>query len=359
MIRTGEWGKEEEITAADVTGFNTKFDGALAKLLREYGIPPESVETRTEAQKFRDTTLPYKSLVVAVPEEKVTLLKEELVGIVAAMPEGSMVTRIEIKGTEKRVTLLVRTGDLVTRQVTLVPGEPVVVQKKAPEVVKGVQVAIIVDDIGASLSAVRELLSLDIPLTFSILPNLAHSKGAADLIAKHQREIMLHMPMEPVDYPRYDPGKEALYVKMTNDEIRQETARLLNAVPERRGVNNHMGSRFTQDRRGIALVLDEIKKADLYFVDSVTSGKTVAYDEAVKRGIPALRRDVFLDHVNEPQAVSRQIEQLIRMARKQGRAIAICHPRDNTIKALRKGVKRFQAEGIDVVPVSALMKKSS
>jgi len=359
LIRTGKWGEKEQITAADVSGFNKEFDRAVDVAFRQHGIAPGAVETRIESKKVGDIPFQYKSLTVKLPEEAVDPLKEELGGIVGAFHQGSLVTRREIRGEEERITLLLRMGNLVTRQVTLIPGKPILVEKKAPEPAKGLQLAIIVDDIGAALGPVRELLSLDIPLTFSILPGLENSKRAANLIAKEHREIMLHMPMEPINYPRNNPGKEALFVKMDHDEIRRRTVLFLNAVPERMGVNNHMGSRFTQDREGIALVLEEIKRRKLYFVDSVTSGKTVAYDEAVKRGVPAMRRDVFLDHVNEPQAVARQIDQLIRRVKKQGRALAICHPRENTIGELKKAVKRFRAEGIEVVPVSALMAKSS
>lgn len=359
LIRTGKWGDREQITAAEVSDLNKEFDRALDGVFRQHGIVPGAVETRIESKRVGDVAFQYKSLAVTLAEKEVDSLEEELGRVVGAFHQASLVTRTEIKGADKRITLLLRMGDLVTRQVTLIPGKPVFVEKKEPEPAKGLQVAIIVDDIGAALSPVRKLLSLDIPLTFSILPGLENSERAANLIAKQQREIMLHIPMEPINYPRNNPGKEALFVKMDHDEIRRQTVLFLNAVPDRVGVNNHMGSRFTQDRRGIALVLEEVKRRNLYFVDSVTSGKTVAYDEAVKRGVPAMRRDLFLDHVNEPQAVARQIDQLIRRVKKQGRALAICHPRENTIEELKKAVKRFRAEGIEVVPVSALMAKLS
>lgn len=359
LIRTGKWGEKEEIQAADLSSFNRELDGALENAFRQYGILPGSVETRKESRRVGDFAFEYKSLAVNLPPGEIEALREELVRLVAALDRGSLATRTEITGAEKRITLLLRMGGLVTRQLTLIPETTITVKRKVPAPAKAFQVAIIVDDVGASLKAVRELLSLDIALTFSILPGLENTKRAADLIAKHHREIMLHMPMEPMDFPRNNPGKEALFVAMGHDEISRRTGLLLNALPGLVGVNNHMGSRFTQDRRRIGLVLEEIKKKNLYFVDSVTSGKTVAYEEAVKRGVPAMKRDLFLDHVNEPQAVAQQIDRLIRTVKKDGRALAICHPRENTIGELKKALQRFRAEGIEVVPVSTLIDQLS
>lgn len=217
------------------------------------------------------------------------------------------------------------------------------------------KVAIIVDDIGQSLDPVRKLLSIDLPLTFSVLPGLENTERAVRMIHGHRREIMLHLPMEPIDYPRENPGKLALMIRMGPDEIRMRTEDLLREFPYLDGVNNHMGSRFTQDRERMDIVLREIRNRGFFFVDSLTSPESVALEEARRLGVRSGRRDIFLDHVDDRQSVDIQIDRLIELARERGYAIAIGHPRKNTIQVLKGSVQRFRSRGVQVVPVSRLI----
>jgi polysaccharide deacetylase 2 family uncharacterized protein YibQ len=355
LVHSGKLGTGKRITGADVAGFNEELDRHLDAIVRRYQIPVESLRIQHHLQKSGDITFRYKRMEITLPGDKIDPVIAELKRVVKAYRKGSLITRREIADSGERVTLSLRIEDVVARQVVLVPRQEPVVAKR-PAVAPGrPRVAIIVDDIGEGLDVVRQLLSMDMPITFSILPGLQSSDSAARLIANHNREIMLHLPMEPLDYPRNNPGKEALFVKMENKEIRRQVQYFLDQLPELVGVNNHMGSRFTQDRERISIVLEEIKKRNLYFIDSVTSKSTVAYEEAVKLGVRAARRDVFLDHVNQPQAVALQVEELIKRAKKRGRAIAICHPRPTTVEGLKKAFERLRSEGIEIVPVSDLI----
>jgi polysaccharide deacetylase 2 family uncharacterized protein YibQ len=219
------------------------------------------------------------------------------------------------------------------------------------------KVAIIIDDMGANRAALNDLLSLKYPVTIAVIPFLELSTETADAAYKKGREVILHLPMEPMDYPQYNPGTGALFTFMTADEFRAALAEDLAAVPHISGVNNHMGSSLTQDREKMEIVLAAIKERRLFFVDSRTTPKTVAYDAAVKLGVPALERDVFLDNEANVESVKAQIDELIRKAKAEGTALGIGHPRPATIKALKEMEKRLTGSEVQVVPASGLLKK--
>ncbi len=219
------------------------------------------------------------------------------------------------------------------------------------------KVAIIIDDMGANRAALNDLISLKYPVTIAVIPFLELSTETADTAYKKGREVILHLPMEPMDYPQYNPGTGALFTFMTADEFRAALAEDLAAVPHISGVNNHMGSFLTQDREKMEIVLAAIKERRLFFVDSRTTSKTVAYDAAVKLGVPALERDVFLDNEANVESVKAQIDELIKKAKAEGTALGIGHPRPATIKALKEMEKRLTGSEVQVVPASGLLKK--
>lgn len=219
------------------------------------------------------------------------------------------------------------------------------------------KVAIIIDDIGANRAALADLLSLKYPVTVAVIPFLAYSTESAETAHKKGREVILHLPMEPIDYPQYNPGTGALFTFMSADEFSAALAEDLAAVPHISGVNNHMGSLLTQDREKMEIVLTAIKERRLFFVDSRTTPKTVAYDLAIKLGVSALERNVFLDNEANVDSIEKQIGVLIEKAKADGRAVGIGHPRPETIKALKEMEKRLTGSEVRVVPVSDLLKK--
>lgn len=219
------------------------------------------------------------------------------------------------------------------------------------------QVAIIVDDLGRDLETFRSLLDIELPLALAILPGEPHATEAARLAHRRGREVMIHLPMEPQGYPAIDPGDDALLVGQPPSEQLRRMRIYLRRVPHAVGVNNHMGSRFTEDLEGMAVVLGELRREGLFFVDSRTTGGSVAYELGRRAGIRVGRRDVFLDNVAEEEPILEQIRQLVRTARRSGTAIAICHPYPATLKALHRAVGLLEEEGIAVVPVSRLVAK--
>ncbi|MCJ7547914.1 MAG: divergent polysaccharide deacetylase family protein, partial [Deltaproteobacteria bacterium] len=214
------------------------------------------------------------------------------------------------------------------------------------------RLAIVVDDLGTDKRVAEELLRLDAPITFSILPFQPHSRRIAQKAHAQGKEVILHLPLEPRGFPLKDPGKGALFVAMSERELLRQLRKDLDAVPFIVGVNNHMGSRFMEHGVSVRLVLGELKKRGLFFLDSRTTAKTQGYQIARELALLAGERDLFLDNENDVQDIRAQLEGLIRLARDHGRAIGICHPYPSTITALKGMITKIKAAGIRIVPLS-------
>jgi len=122
------------------------------------------------------------------------------------------------------------------------------------------------------------------------------------------------------------------------------------------GINNHMGSRFTADREGMTTVIKALKKRGYLFLDSVTSSKSVAHDTARDGGIPFAVRNVFLDHDDDLDEIRNQLRHTEQIAKRTGLAIAIGHPRDKTIEALKTWLPTLEKKGFQLVPISAVVR---
>lgn len=221
------------------------------------------------------------------------------------------------------------------------------------------KVAIIVDDLGRSLKQAKQLLEIEQPVTFAILAIEPHATEVARMAHAAGREIMLHAPMEPQGYPVVDPGDDALLVNQSDDELRSQLQALLSSVPHAAGINNHMGSRFTEDARGMAVIMAELRRHGMFFVDSLTSGNSTGTETARRAGVPSLRRDVFLDNVAEVELIVQEIRRLAEKAKHNGGAVGICHPYPETLRALQQELPRLAAQGVEFVKVSELLEKSS
>ena len=135
------------------------------------------------------------------------------------------------------------------------------------------------------------------------------------------REIMLHVPMEPQGYPAVNPGDDALLVRFDKGEIRRRFAGYLKRVPHAVGANNHMGSRFTEDEQGMAVVMEMMQAQGFFFVDSLTTGRSKVGQVAESYDVPHVKRDVFLDNVADVAAIKEQLARLVQQARQKGYAL--------------------------------------
>lgn len=217
------------------------------------------------------------------------------------------------------------------------------------------RLAVIIDDLGYDPNAVSLFREIDLPLTMAILPATPHAKDIGQAARKKGFEIMLHLPMEPKNYPRLRPGPGALLTKMGAREIRETMRHHLDEIPGIVGVNNHMGSCFTERRDKMKIVLTELKKRRLFFVDSRTTRETVGFPLGRQLGIPVAERSVFLDNNLTQKAITFQMERLIRIAKQKGHALGIGHPHSDTFEVLRDYTDRLVGE-VEMVPASKLVR---
>jgi polysaccharide deacetylase 2 family uncharacterized protein YibQ/cytoskeletal protein RodZ len=221
------------------------------------------------------------------------------------------------------------------------------------------KVAIVIDDLGVDLKAAKALLAIPLALTFSVMPQQAHSREISKLAHDRGREVLVHMPMEPHGYPQVNPGPGALLVSMGGDRLRQALQSALASVPYASGVNNHMGSTFTEQAEPMRMVLAELRKRGFYFLDSYTTPESVACGVAEQLQVPCGRRDIFLDHEIHEDFVRSQIQRLIREAKIQGASVAIGHPHAVTLKVLQQESARFAEERVAVVPLREVLRHAS
>jgi len=195
------------------------------------------------------------------------------------------------------------------------------------------RIAIIIDDLGYSVSRVQPFLELGVPLTFSILPRLRYSCCLAEMIQAQGHEILLHQPMEPQN-SHINPGPGALYLTQKNREIARIIEENVTSFPFAVGVNNHMGSLFTESRQKVSESLSVFKEKNFFFIDSVTSCHSIAFTTARKLRMETAFRNVFIDNQHDRDAVWGQLVRLKKHALRYGRAIGIGHPRPATVLAL-------------------------
>jgi len=218
--------------------------------------------------------------------------------------------------------------------------------------------AIVIDDLGQNLSHLEQLADLDIPLSIAVIPGLPASTRTVSEAARRGIEMLLHQPMEPRAEGGKNPGPGVLLTSMTAEALRARLRANLAAVPGAVGVNNHMGSLFTEDIAGLGAVMAEIKEHNLFWLDSRTTAATRGVDLARSVGVPAIERDVFLDTEVNVAFIRNQVRELIEIARSHGTAVGIGHPHPETIAVLRELRSELLASGVSLVPVSWLVRGS-
>jgi len=226
--------------------------------------------------------------------------------------------------------------------------------EKSPHRFPYPKIGIIIDDLGYDISLANAFLKLDLSLTFSVLPFTPNTRLIARKAWNEGRETMLHLPMEPMSYPAINPGDGVLLVSMDREMILEILNRDLSQIPFVAGVNNHMGSRFTENEEKMMIVLAELKRKGLYYIDSRTSGGTVAFEVAKKMELRTASRDIFLDNHLSENALKTQMERLLSVARHKGSAIGIGHPHKETLDLLKKYQTTLNNKA-EVVPVSNLV----
>jgi len=217
-------------------------------------------------------------------------------------------------------------------------------------------IAIVIDDLGQDVKQAKEVFTLPGNITVAVLPGLAQSKDVANLAKQTSHEVLLHMPMEPLKNHEKTQTPGTLSADMTPMAFLTTVSDDVESVPGAVGVNNHEGSALTENKEAMKFLMAELKARNLFFLDSLTNPKSVAYATAVEFGLKAAKRDVFLDNEGDnPAYIREQLATLVDIARKHGKAIGIGHPHPVTLSELRKWLTDIGAQGIEIVPVSRLM----
>ena len=188
------------------------------------------------------------------------------------------------------------------------------------------QLALVIDDVGYNRALGLRAIDLPAPITVAVLPFAPHAEDLAARATRRKHDVIVHQPMQarPSAHARHE--RDTLTEDMTADEFDAAVARALDAIPQTVGLSNHSGSLLTSRKAPMNRLMRQLQQRNMYFLDSRTSADTVALQMARARGLPAIPRDVFLDHNRDPSSVAREFERALTLARRQGYAVIIAHP---------------------------------
>lgn len=224
------------------------------------------------------------------------------------------------------------------------------------------RIAIIIDDLGYNLEAGNLAINLPGPVACAILPETPRGRELAESANQHGKEVLLHLPLQ-AQSSKLPPDPGGIDLDMSHSALARAFASSFKSVPYAIGVNNHRGSMLTRHPGHMSWLMQEIKaQGPLFFVDSYTTARSIALDSARESGVPAVRRDVFLDPDKQPQTVEREFARLKNLARRRGMAVGIGHPYPATLSLLQRELPHLQDDGIDLIRISryvSLMSRAS
>ena len=332
----------EEFLAAPLADGVKQADYALVQAMLKLGLPASAITlAHAEFRHQGDQAYQYQVLRIGMDKDSAAFaaaLKEALAAWAhdaALFPLRDNAWGVSVAG-------------IPTHELVLVPYDPASVWPAGPTTPAGpapwrpvprspgseALLVIVIDDLGESMRAARTLADLPYPVTCAVWPDSSHAREVAELAHGSGLEVIVHQPMEPMDYPAVSPGPNAILLTTSAFDAANIVRRSLSRVPHAVGLNNHMGSRLTGNAAALRPVIDVLANRSLLALDSLTHPTSVFYQEAKAAGIPALRRDVFLDVDPAKTAVLAQLAKAERVALLTGRAIAIGHPLPGTLEAL-------------------------
>jgi polysaccharide deacetylase 2 family uncharacterized protein YibQ len=227
--------------------------------------------------------------------------------------------------------------------------------RPTPELGPTPVIALIIDDVGPDRRGSQRAIDLPGAVTLSLLPYAADIGKLAARARSAGHEIMVHLPMEPIGDS--NPGPDAITAGMQADELAGHLERALSAFTGAVGLNNHMGSKATQDEAVMRAVMEALRARGMLFVDSRTTGRTVGLEAATAIGVPAIGRDVFIDDDPSPIQIERQLTATEALARRKGFAVAIAHPRAGSLDIIERWLGEVQQRGVILVPISELVRR--
>lgn len=326
-------------TAADE--FHSAFAARLPERLRGIGFGPGPVGHEADRADQPDRwhiTVPQKFPVLRV-NANITELAHSLDGDVywaEQDPQDLAIVRMEVGA-----------GNLTTDRIVL--------RRTARRAFKGT-IAIIIDDVGnRPVARTRDFIRLPYALTFAVLPGHVQSEQIAREAREAGKDVIVHLPMEPLER-RPDLEPHTVMTSMDDEAIRDLTAHDLDAVPGALGANNHMGSKATEDPRVMRAVLEVLRSRDMFFIDSRTSGKSVAESTAHDLGVLTARRSIFLDNESSALSIGGQVREAARIAEREGAVIAVGHDRGETYRVLAEMLPELEGEGYRICSARELVR---
>ena len=218
-------------------------------------------------------------------------------------------------------------------------------------------ISIIIDDVGYRRNEDLEAIELPGPLAYAILPHSPHATSISELANRNGKEVLLHLPMEAQEQDKnrfLGPG--ALTLNMSRQKFLATVRDDLHSFPNIIGVNNHMGSLLTRIPGYMEWLMHYLRHSGKFYIDSMTSGGSVANGIARENHVPSMRRDVFLDNIRSMSYINGQFDELIAIARHKGYAIAIGHPHPETLAVLANRLRTLDAYGVRLVSLSQMLK---
>ena len=195
----------------------------------------------------------------------------------------------------------------------------------SPSSVKTRALSIVIDDLGNNMKGTQEMLELPISLTAAVMPLMETTRKDAEMAHKLGHEVIVHMPMEPVRGKRSWLGPGAITTDLSDAEIRKRVEDAIESVPFAVGMNHHMGSKATADKRVMRIVLTVCKEHGLYYLDSKTTAKSVIPELAEEIGVPYLENELFFDDIYTTQHIAKQADLVVKRLKKDNEIIAIGH----------------------------------
>lgn len=344
---------------AGVVNKTAVLEKEIAPTLQKFEIKEQDVvEKKVEKKKIEDRRYVHKEKVYKAPKELSlatfeTKLKKDL-----AKSEFKVVkTKREVTKDAEAFHATINYGKFDVMDLKVVKPKPVAPPPPPPEpkrVRAKAKVAIVLDDFGYTMKNIPMLAEIHEPITLAVLPDLPFSGVVARGAKERGYEVILHMPLEST---RTGIAEEAdvIRIGMSPATVSARLARELRSVPGASGVSNHQGSKGTSEIETMAPIMQYLKHNDLFFLDSMTTSKSICRNAAGTAGVPYAKRDVFLDNSSDIGEIEKQIALLRDTALKKGRAVGIGHDRRNTLIALRRMIPKLREEGIEIVPVSQVM----
>ena len=200
------------------------------------------------------------------------------------------------------------------------------------------KLAIVIDDFGYNLEQIEQFLQISEHINFAVLPFLPLSKQISTNLYYRDKSILLHMPMQPIEWAKFDPGPGALITSDSEEKIYKKISEGFDSVLYARGMNNHMGSLFTNHREGMEPLFKFLNEKNFFFLDSKTAATSFSRELAEIYGVKYLARDIFLDNEIEHEKILEQLYKATKLAVKRGKRYSNRSPTSTNLSSIIAGI---------------------